>query len=80
MLRTDISQILTSYRYRETQEAQFILSRVDAPNLDNQEVLKIWGLLSDCLDHHRDINLPELRQLEGLLAAQATVRQLPLND
>lgn len=80
MLRSDLTRKLMTYGLRETQVALELLEQQESPALNGQEVLQVWGLLSDCLDHHRDLALDDLRDLESQLAMRATVRILPTND
>lgn len=80
MLRGDLIEVFSAYSYQETTAAGEYLALRQDELLNKKEELKVWGLLSDCLDHHRGRHLDPLRHIERALAARATLRVLPLDD
>lgn len=78
MLRATTAAVLRPFNYLEIDQARDILGDSQEASLSEREILKLWGRISDCLDHHATPQspLPELRALENELAEVATFKKL----
>ena len=78
MQRAKIAATLQPFNFLEIDQARDILGDAHEETLSEREILKLWGRISDCLDHHATPQspLPELKALENELAERATFKQL----